>query len=384
MIYMKRRLFVAALSVAALALRAEDVRKTDVSFRNEVQLAIDKGINWLNSSQSTNGCWSTPDQPAITGLALSAYMGDPSEAFKARSASAVAKGYQFVLAHAQPDGRIVQKGLDNYNTAICAMALINAHDQNFDPAIRRARHWLLGQQVDLNEKGKIDSPFDGGVGYGDKGDHSDMNNTLTALETLYYSKFVDKKEGASGVKDLNWDAAVHFIQTCQNLPSFNKEPWVSDDPKDHGGFVYTPAESKAGSETNAAGHVALRSYGSISYAGLLSYVYADLKKDDPRVQAVFDWLRTNYTVDENPGMGEQGLYYYLQLMTKALAIYGVDKLELKSGQAVDWRRQVAMKLINLQKADGSWANASGRWLERDPALVTAYSLISLEILYRGI
>ena len=47
-------------------------------------------------------------------------------------------------------------------------------------------------------------------------------------------------------------------------------------------------------ETNLpSGRVALRSYGSISYAGLLSYIYADLKKDDPRVQAEVLQLEPN-------------------------------------------------------------------------------------------
>ena len=64
--------------------------------------------------------------------------------------------------------------------------------------------------------------------------------------------------------------------------------------------------------------IPLRSHGSISYAGLKSYIYADLKQDDPRVKAVIDWLGRHYTLDENPGMGKQGLYYYLHLMTKAL------------------------------------------------------------------
>jgi squalene-hopene/tetraprenyl-beta-curcumene cyclase len=31
-----------------------------------------------------------------------------------------------------------------------------------------------------------------------------------------------------------------------------------------------------------------------------------------------DWLRGNYTLEENPGMGPQGYFYYLHLMTKAL------------------------------------------------------------------
>jgi squalene-hopene/tetraprenyl-beta-curcumene cyclase len=371
-------------SVAVLSARAADWPVSDISFRNEVQHAIDKGLSWLNASQNTNGYWSTADQPAVTALALSAFMGDPSEGSKTNPPAAVARGYQFVVAHARPDGSICQKGLENYNTALCTMALISARNPQFDPIIRRARQWLIGQQVDLKDKGKMESAFDGGVGYGDKGGHSDMNNTMTALEALYYSKYLDKDKPPPGGKDLNWAAAIHFIQSCQNLPGYNKEPWASGDARNKGGFIYAPGDSKAGAQTNAEGRVALRSYGSISYAGLLSYIYADLNRDDPRVQAVFEWLRDNYTLEENPGMGQQGLYYYLQLMTKALAIYGIDRLELKSGQTIDWRRQVAMKLINLQKADGSWANENGRWWERDPALVTAYSLISLEILYRGI
>ena len=40
--------------------------------------------------------------------------------------------------------------------------------------------------------------------------------------------------------------------------------------------------------------------------------------------------------------------------------------------------------LNLQRADGSWANDNGRWWERDPNLVTAYAVIALEMIYRGI
>src|SRR5437773_7160188 len=50
------------------------------------------------------------------------------------------------------------------------------------------------------------------------------------------------------------------------------------------------------------------SYGSMSYAGLKSFIYANLKKDDPRVVAAVNWLKRNYSVDENPALGAQGLY----------------------------------------------------------------------------
>ena len=141
----------------------------------------------------------------------------------------------------------------------------------------------------------------------------------------------------------------------------------------------------AGGETNAlTGRVALRSSGSISYAGLLSYSSADLPREDPRVVAVLDWLRSNYTLEENPGMDLQGLYYYLHLMTKALNTARVQTLELKDGRKIKWRREVALRLINLQRPDGTWANTNARWWEKDPNLVTAYAVLSLDILHRGI
>ena len=45
----------------------------------------------------------------------------------------------------------------------------------------------------------------------------------------------------------------------------------------------------------------------------------------------------------------------------------------------DWARELADKLVALQKDDGSWANPNGRWMEDDPALATAYALEALSI-----
>jgi squalene-hopene/tetraprenyl-beta-curcumene cyclase len=366
---------ISALAWSAVAQPAHTlVRPPDISFRNEVQHAIDQGVQWLQANQSTNGWWSTPDQPAVTALALSALMGEPSGALRANPSPGVARGYKFIIDHAKPDGSIYEKGLMNYNTSICMMGLMAAQNPRYDPVLRKARQWVIGRQRD------------GGAGFGDEGNPSDMNNTLTALEALYYSKYLDPAgdNSPTAAKALNWAVAIHFIESCQNLPARNKESWVSTDSRDKGGFVCQPGNSKAGEVTNSVGRTALRSYGSISYAGLLSYVYAGVKPDDPRVLAAYDWLRNNFTLDENPGMGQQGLYYYLHLMTKALTIYGIDQLPLKNGQAVDWRREVAMKLINLQKENGSWASENRRWWEHDPALVTSYCVISLEILFPGL
>jgi squalene-hopene/tetraprenyl-beta-curcumene cyclase len=179
---------------------------------------------------------------------------------------------------------------------------------------------------------------------------------------------------------LNWKAALRFVQNCQNLPTYNSQPWASDDPKNKGGFIYLPGRSNAGQTNLPTGRIAYRSYGSMSYAGLLSYIYADLKPDDPRVTSALDWLRGNYTVDENPGMGPQGLFYYYQMMAKALTYANVDTLELADGHKTNWREDLALKLLNLQKANGSWANDNGRWWEKDPILDSADALVALEII----
>lgn len=351
----------------------------NLSLRNEVEHAIDRGVDWLIKNQDAKGHWSTPDHPAVTALALVALQGQPNDSNE-KKRDTLKRAYGYILSLAKPDGGIYVKDLPNYNTALSVMALVSARNPEFKLVIIKAREFLIRSQVDLGELGKLDTPLDGGVGYGSKYPHSDMSNTLLALEALYYSKQFDTE----GARDLNWAAAIHFIQNCQNLPEYNKQSWVSGDPANKGGFVYYPGRSMAGETNLPSGKVALRSYGSISYAGLLSYIYADMKKDDPRVKAVFQWLRENYTLEENPGMGPQGLFYYFHTMAKALTLFGADSLTLKDGRQVNWREQLALRLLNLQQRDGSWMNDNARWWEKDPALVTPYSVIALEMIYRGL
>lgn len=352
--------------------------------RAAVQQAIDKGVTWLLSNQNSNGWWSTAEQPAVTALALTALNREPSRRFTRQRPSELSRAYEFILGSVKPDGSIHRGALANYNTSLSLVALSTAEDPNFLPVIRQARAYLAGTQIDFEEKGKIDSPFDGGVGYGSKYQHSDLNNTLAALEAMRASEAAlpkDAPAGAPPVADLNWAAVASFIQNCQNLSSHNSADWVSTDPKDRGGFVYYPGQSMAGGVTNAAtGRVALRSYGSISYGGLLSYAYAKVDRQDPRVVAVLDWLQSNYTLEENPGMGPQGYFYYLHLMTKALTAAKIDTLKLADGREVRWREEVARRLLELQQPNGSWINENKRWWETDPNLVSSYVLLSLELL----
>ena len=357
----------------------------DESLRHEVQRAIDRGLAWLLTHQNSNGWWTTPDHPAVTALPLIALNGEPSGKHLKQPSPAIQRAYAFLLASAKPDGGIYATNMANYNTSLSLLALMSANRPEYDAAARKARAFIVGTQVDFGEKGRLDTPFDGGVGYGNKYSHSDLNNTLVALEALHHSRRLVADNKSADNKDLDWQAAIHFLQNCQNLPAVNAQPWVVGDAANKGGFIYYPGNSMAGGVTNSqTGRVALRSYGSASYAGLLSYIYADVKRDDARVIAVLDWLGGNFTLAENPGMGPQGYYYYLHLMTKALTAAGVHELETKDGSKINWRRELALRLMNLQKPDGSWTNDNARWWEKETPLTTSYSLIALEMVWRGL
>ena len=94
----------ALIASAAMAAENTPLRRTDVSFRHEVQRALEHGVDYLKSAQNSNGWWSTPDHPSVTALALTAILGEPNQRLK--NAPEVKKGYAFVLSCARPDGGI--------------------------------------------------------------------------------------------------------------------------------------------------------------------------------------------------------------------------------------------------------------------------------------
>jgi len=366
-----KTLLITALCLAS-PLTAQD--GAHLSLKLEMQETIKKGNAYLRSQQHAQGYWGNPDLPAFTAFTLRALLSDPSLDLRKELPDNYRKGLAWLLSQQQENGGIYSTGLATYNTASSIMALMAADPVKYKEPILKARAFLVGQQTDWGVKGKLDSEFDGGIGYGGSYEHSDLSNTHLALEALYHTRTLATDTGEKKEPELDWAAALEFVTKCQNLQSTNKMDKSGND----GGFVYFPGNSKAGEDVSADGKVALRSYGSMSYAGLLSLVYSDLTEEDPRVKTVIEWLSKNFTLEENPGLGEQGLYYYYHVMAKTLAAANKATLQGEDGLEIDWRSALAAKVLSSQREDGSWINETSRWMENEPILVTCYAVMTLE------
>jgi len=324
-----------------------------------------KAVQFLEVTQAADGSWTSPEAVGITGLVTTSLL----MSGKAADDPLVKKGLAFLVAVQQPSGGIhtPESRHQNYETCISILALTEANaNGQFDDVIKKAELFLRGLQWDEGEGIESSDGAYGGGGYDSK-QRPDMSNTQFLIEALH-------KAGVSK-DDPAMQKALIFVSRAQNLESSHNQLPFAGKVND-GGFIYTPAkggESKAGTTDNG-GH---KSYGSITYAGLKSMIYAGLTKDDQRVKAATNWLRKNYTLEENPGMARQGLFYYYQTMAKTLSVVSSEEFEDDKGVKHAWKKDLSEKLASLQQKNGSWINESDRWYEGDPNLVTAYCLIAL-------
>ena len=346
-----------------------------VSLELEIQAAINRSLDWFAANQKENGSWSNESFPALTALPTWAFARSTHTAGK----TVVPKAVDFMKTCLQPDGGIYKHvsgqkggGLSNYNTAICMTALHGTGDKSLTRIIQNARSFVAkGQHTG-------DDVYNGGFGYdrSTNRNYADLMNTLYAAEAMRLTQDVEDLRPSSETKaNVDWAATLKFVEALQNPASAGEA--------EAGGFIYKPGESKSGSTTNTEGVIVFRSYGSMTYAGLLAMVYADVDRDDPRVRSAFDWASKNWTLEENPGMGSEGLFFFYNVLSRALSAYGAEVIPTQTGTHANWRKEVALKLISTQTIDpatghGYWMNKEGRFWERDPALVTAYSILALQ------
>ncbi len=315
-----------------------------------VDAAIGKGVDFLASARGPGDLiGGHPGTTALAALAMVTSGMSKDDPRVAPSLAALAK-------LAKPDGAIFDKDYPVYVTAIATLAFqqAGAHPE----LVAKAQRWLADKQ--FGEKHEVDgkNPNYGGVGYGvdEKHPDADLSNLHFALDAIKDAPLTDRAEVLA--------RAQKFLERCQNRTESNDQKWAAND----GGFVYKPGASKAG---------ATASSGSMTYAGIAGFLYTQADAKDPRVAAALDYIRANYSVDENPGMGLKGLYYHHHMMARALGLVGQRTLVDGDGQSHDWPVELVGKLVSMQKPDGSWANTDETFWENNPAIASSRAVLAL-------
>lgn len=357
------------LPLLAAGLLAGPVRAADPKTAPdpaEVKAAVAKAYEFLKAKQEKDGSYLKRFAgPGVSALVAASLL----KAGYPVSDPVVAGALKFLEDSVKDDGGVYDKGFANYTTSLAIVAFKEGNkDGKYDKIIASATKFVRSVQ-DANGADDKELKF-GGAGY-DAKSRPDTSNTAFFLEALV----------ASGAKadDPAFKKAVAFLSKAQNLPGeFNKEEFakkVGDDDK--GGFVYNPFDQtneKSDKRTPGGG---LRSEGGMTYAGLKSFLYAGLGKDDPRVKAALGWVKRHYTLTENPGMGQKGLFYYYHTFAKAMDALGDAVFEDANGVKHEWRKDLFAQLKKTQKADGSWVNTDKAFLESAPELATAFAVLSL-------
>lgn len=370
---------------------SSDSERLSISLENEARAAIERGVTYLIANQKDDGHWSNPTFPALTALPLQAiHRADIGHE------DAIKKACQFISSCAQEDGGIYQipeekrkgGGLSNYNTAVCIVALHECCGAKSLRLVLAGRTFLA--ETSQNLTGSI---YDGGMGYDPATgrDYTDLSNSYLAFEAMRLTADAEdfRPEGEAKA-DIDWNAARGFIQRCHNHPDFNDQPWVSRDPEEIGGFAYHPQQTRAGTVEGKDGVVRFRSMPGMTYAGLLSYIYADVPRNDPRIKATVQWAANHWNLDvasrdpEKAGTDRQkeGLFYMYDVMAKGLDAFGHSMLHPDNQDAFNWRRKIIEQILSMQKINedghGYWLNEVGRYWESDPVLVTAYAIQALQ------
>jgi squalene-hopene/tetraprenyl-beta-curcumene cyclase len=283
----------------------------------------------------------------------------------------VAKGLKALEAFVKPDGGIYGNGrLKNYETCIGMLCFAAANaDGRYNEVLERAKDFVTELQYGGGQRDPSD-PWYGGASYGGSG-RPDLSNTGFLMEALRATE--------SGPQDPAIQRALKFVSRCQNLDSPDNDTAFADKVND-GGFYYEIPVTKVDPSTSDERYTpngGLRSYGSMTYTGLKSMIYAGLSKDDPRVKAAIEWIADHYDTDNNPGMGTAGLYYYYHTFGAALNAAGVKELKDVGGTRHDWRADLVAELAGRQNEDGSWSNENERWFENDKNLATSFALMAL-------
>lgn len=375
----------ACLLITVLALSTAVRGADEARLLKRISDAGKKAANALIDSQNPDGGYGPRmdgrSDIGVTALAVWALALSPSR-YREWDGPFISAAVDYLLAHQKEDGGVHDGTLWNYNTSIAIMALTAVNAEKYAPQIAKAAAFVKGLQLTENSPAPYDparhvSAYGWGYGSTRRADLSNTNIALEALATAGVSK-----------DDPLWVRSRLFLSRCQNSCTTNDAIFDGLIPQwgtnDDGGFMYTPGASQLPPTRLQDGTNHYSSYGSMTYAGIKSFIYAQMDREDERIQNAYRWICRNWSVDmnvglatdRNPELGAQGLFYYYRTLAKALLLWDEPEIPTPQGPR-RWAVELGEKLVSLQRPDGTWVNTADRWWEGMPAISTSYAILAL-------
>ena len=339
-----------ALLLPALVARAQEVPAAPDDPR--VDLATDKGLQYLASTQLPNGSWPTigyGGSPGITSVAILAFMAKGNMPGQGPYGETINRGIRYVLAQAMDTGLIISpdcKSPHMYNHGISTLMLTQALGMcdaelaaKIRPVLTRAVKLTLQAQAAT----KKDPLHIGGWRYNPYSDDSDISCTGWQLLSLRAAKDC----GADVPKEAI-DAAVGYIKRSAAVG---------------GGFAYqagTPVPEHAQSNRARAG------------TGIVSLEIC-ARHLEPEAVAAAEFL-VNHPPQLPPNLDNVWFYYAVYYTSQGMFQVGGRYWEIE-------RPRMEALLLSVQQPDGSWPSADGTDQQAGPAYCTSMAILSLSVKY---
>lgn len=353
---------------------------------------VASGLQWLANHQRRNGAWDRvkfdrlcPEldrcrdtavrlveldgTPAVTGLALLAFLGNGQTHVHGEYSPRVALAVDYLLAAQRPDGGFGGNDvLETYNTAIATLALAEALGMTRDVALRPAVEKGIARLIHTQQKG-------GGWDYtGDLSTgRSDMSITGWATGALTAAH-----RSGIAIPDRTILGIVDFLEAATNSK----------------GEVYY-ADSEAGVEVNAVPGDDVERYGASTTAiGAVVRHLLGWQQDAPTMLKHREVLmRELPSIDKLRGADRSGLHneYYWYYGTLAIFYAGGDAWKTWNRAmitAASKHRDISKTPAGINKhAYGSWPAFGPNWgsAGRTGSRVYSTSLctMTLEVYYRA-
>src|SRR5829696_3517857 len=322
---MRHFITLALLFAFVSPLCAEEKKKGQID--EDVKKSTAKALEWLASKQNTDGSWGDaryPNNTAITGFALMAFMSQGHVPNQGKYGPEVAKGTRFLLASAREgDGYLIGTRMGNmYCHGMATLCLSQLFGMTGDEDVKKT----LKKAVDLIVR--CQSP-DGGWRYEPQPTGSDISVTIMQVMALRGAK-----DSGLHVPDKTMKKALEYINSCYDDYS--------------GGYTYQPYNRSPGFARTAAGICVLKLVGEYDKKIDKSIAYVKRVMEHPREHF---WY---------------GHYYACHAMYQ---IGGTDW--------DDYYSMIKKQFLHMQHSDGSWSRMEPQ--SAGPVYQTSIAVIALSV-----